>query len=91
MITINKAIYFDRVASRRRRIGRKIFNGIGIHILHCRDASHKANDLAFDPAYHDVEDPELVKARISAMKDMYPDALSESYWYFTMDSRTWPY
>ena len=33
--------------------------------------------LAFDPAYHDVEDPVLVKSCISAMKEMYPDAVEE--------------
>ena len=47
-----------------------------LHIFKYLDL-HKANDLAFDPAYHDVEDPELVKARISAMKDMYPDAVED--------------
>jgi hypothetical protein len=47
-----------------------------LHIFKYLDL-HKANDLAFDPAYHDVEDPELVKARISAMKEMYPDAIED--------------
>ena len=47
-----------------------------LHIFKYLDI-HKANDLAFDPAYHNVEDPELVKARIAAMKDMYPDAVED--------------
>ena len=35
---------------------------------------HSKNELAFDTAFHDVEDPVLTDAKIKAMKDMYPDS-----------------
>ena len=38
---------------------------------------HKNNVLAFDPAYHNVDDPELVQARMKFMKEMYPDAVED--------------
>ena len=38
---------------------------------------HRKNELAFDPAYHSVEDPNLVNARMNAMKEMYPDAVED--------------
>ena len=38
---------------------------------------YKKNELAFDPEYHNVEDPDLVKARMEAMKEMYPDAVED--------------
>ena len=44
-----------------------------LHIFKYLDI-HRKNELAFDPAYHDVEDPVLVRTRISNMKEMYPDA-----------------
>ena len=47
-----------------------------LHIFKYLDL-HRKNELAFDPAYHDVEDPALVKARMKAMKDMYPDAIED--------------
>ena len=47
-----------------------------LHIFKYLDV-HKSNELAFDPAYHDVEDPQLVQARIDAMKEMYPDAVED--------------
>ena len=34
---------------------------------------HFKNDLAFDPTIHEVEDPQLVQARIKAMKEIYTD------------------
>ena len=47
-----------------------------LHIVKYLDI-HSKNDLAFDPAVHDVEDPNLVKARIQAMKEIYVDAKEE--------------
>ena len=35
---------------------------------------HSKNELAFDPAYHEVDDPAATQVRIQAMKDVYPDA-----------------
>ena len=47
-----------------------------LHILKYLDI-HSESDLAFDPAYHEIEDPNLAQARIAAMKEIYPDALEE--------------
>lgn len=47
-----------------------------LHIFKYPDL-HKSNELAFDPAYHDVKDPQLVQARIAAMKEMFPDAVED--------------
>ena len=44
-----------------------------LHVLKYLDI-HSENDLAFDPAYHEIEDPNLAQARIKAMKEVYPDA-----------------
>ena len=38
---------------------------------------HSKNELAFDPAKHQVEDPTLIQARIDAMKEIYVDAKEE--------------
>jgi hypothetical protein len=38
---------------------------------------HHKNELAFDPAYHDVADPALIEERILSMKQMYPDAVED--------------
>ena len=38
---------------------------------------HKANEIAMDPAYHDIENLDLVEARMTAMKEMYPDAIED--------------
>lgn len=35
---------------------------------------HNQNELALDPAYHDVVDPQFVEEKIKRMKQMYPDA-----------------
>ena len=35
---------------------------------------HAKNELAFDPAIHEIDDPVATNSRIKAMKDVYPDA-----------------
>ena len=35
---------------------------------------HNQNELALDPAYHDIVDPQFVEVKIKEMKQMYPDA-----------------
>ena len=35
------------------------------------------NELAFDPAYHNVKDPVLVQYQMKAMIEMYPDAIKD--------------
>jgi hypothetical protein len=47
-----------------------------LHIFKYLEIHHE-NEIAFDPAYHDVEDPALTEERISTMKKMYPDAIEE--------------
>ena len=47
-----------------------------LHVMKYLDI-HNENDLAFDPAYHHIEDPNLVQARIKAMHEIYPDAKEE--------------
>ena len=47
-----------------------------LHIMKYLDI-HSENDLAFDTAYHHVEDPNLVQARIDAMSEIYPEAKEE--------------
>ena len=47
-----------------------------LHIMKYLDI-HDSNELAFDTAYHDVEDVNLTKARIAAMKEVYVDAKEE--------------
>ena len=47
-----------------------------LHIIKYLDI-HSKNDLAFDPALHDVEDPSLIAARRDAMKEIYVDAKEE--------------
>jgi hypothetical protein len=44
-----------------------------IHVFKYLDI-HSKNELAFDPALHEVDDPVLTTQRIQAMKDIYPDA-----------------
>lgn len=38
---------------------------------------HMDNELAFDPAMHNVEDPAVTQHRINTMKEFYPDAKEE--------------
>ena len=47
-----------------------------LHIFKYLDI-HKKNELAFDPAYHEVGDPAVIQTKINAMKDMYPDAVED--------------
>ena len=47
-----------------------------LHIFKYLD-QNKKNELAFDPAYHNVEDPALVQAQMKAMKEMYPDTVED--------------
>ena len=44
-----------------------------LHIFKYLDI-HSKNELAFDPAVHEVDDPSVTSRKINAMKDMYPDA-----------------
>ena len=47
-----------------------------LHVVKHLDI-HSKNDLAFDTAYHDVEDPSLALARRDSMKEIYVDAKEE--------------
>ena len=47
-----------------------------LHIFKYLD-QHNNNELALDPAYHNVEDPALVQAQMKVMKEMYPDAVED--------------
>ena len=38
---------------------------------------HNDNELAMDPAYQDVEHPDIINQRIANMKQMYPDAVED--------------
>ena len=42
-----------------------------LHILKYID-QHNNNKLAFDLAYHNVENPDLIQAQMKAMNEMYP-------------------
>ena len=42
-----------------------------LHIFKYLD-QHKKNEIAFDLAYHNAEDPSLVQAQMKEMKEMYP-------------------
>jgi hypothetical protein len=44
-----------------------------LHIFKYLDI-HSKNELAFDPATHEIDDPVATNSRIRAMKDIYPDA-----------------
>ena len=44
-----------------------------LHVFKYLDV-HSKNELAFDPAMHEVDDPVATTSRIRAMKDIYPDA-----------------
>ena len=48
----------------------------GFHIFKYLDI-HSKNDIAFDPAIHEIEDPEQVELLIGNMKKMYPDAVED--------------
>ena len=47
-----------------------------LHIFKYLDI-HKKNELAFDPAYHEVGDTTETREKLKAMKEMYPDAVEE--------------
>ena len=47
-----------------------------LHIFKYLD-QHKNNNLSSEPVYHNVEDPDLVQARMEAMKEMYPDTVED--------------
>ena len=47
-----------------------------LHIFKYLD-QNKNNEIDFDPAYRNVEDPELFQARLKAMKEIYPDAFGD--------------
>ena len=47
-----------------------------LHIIKYLDI-HSSNELIFDAALHDVENPDTVKDRVAAMKALYPDALED--------------
>jgi hypothetical protein len=44
-----------------------------LHVFKYLDI-HCKNELAFDPAVHEIDDPVQTAAKVQAMKDMYPDA-----------------
>ena len=47
-----------------------------MHIFKYLDI-HSKNELAFDPAIHEIDDPERIKLLIDNMKKMYPDATED--------------
>ena len=47
-----------------------------LHIIKYLDI-HSSNELVFDTALHDVEDPNVIKERRESMKEMYPDATED--------------
>lgn len=38
---------------------------------------HNDNEISFDPAYHNIDDPVAVERRVSEMKALYPDAMED--------------
>ena len=47
-----------------------------LHVFKYLDI-HNDNEIAFDPAYHNIDDPTAVDRRVSEMKALYPDAIED--------------